>query len=407
MRHTGLTFSFLLLVALLCVVSVPRVRAEAVPAPKPAFDAANDLPLELYQKLHGALEAFYGIASGSGPKLTKAAARKALEESAKAHQAQLLKALNSAQVIHRELAAMALEFCGDAKAAVEALNKSVVADPDSEVRMAAAGTLSNLKDAGALEALVVALEDKEEAVRSLAVAGLGKLKDNRAVEPLLKVLARDDKPVLRARAAGALGLIKDPATLERLVKALDTEKDSHVLMALAGAVRAIRGQDTPATAGVPDAQEHTGALTALSQEMKAVEEKLRNDRHDRAVQVDQKKIEDQLSQLIEQIEKMQSQSSSSSGQKQKQEGQEKKPGNQDGQKQPSTSPMQDSKLGGSAAKGALNPAEVAGKQDDWARLPPAMREELYQIPGADMPARWKLRISAYYYSLAGEENKDK
>ena len=53
--------------------------------------------------------------------------------------------------------------------------------------------------------------------------------------------------------------------------------------------------------------------------------------------------------------------------------------------------MQESKLSGSAAKGALNPAEVAGKQEDWAKLPPAMRDELIQIPGADMPARWKLR----------------
>ncbi len=68
--------------------------------------------------------------------------------------------------------------------------------------------------------------------------------------------------------------------------------------------------------------------------------------------------------------------------------------------------MQESKLSGSAAKGALNPAEVAGKQEDWAKLPPAMRDELIQIPGADMPARWKLRISAYYDSLAGEESKE-
>lgn len=388
------------------LLPVTRLAAEE-PTPKPVGDSAHDLPLDVYKKLRGAIEAFYGVAPASEKKLTKDEARKALEAEAKAQKGALLKALSSAQVIHRELAAMALEYAGDPKGVLEPLGKALIADPDSEVRLAAAGTLTNLADAGAVDALCKALDDKDEQVRSQAVTGLTKIKDPRAVQPLLKVLKNEEKPPIRARAAGALGAIKDAASLEVLMKQLDEEKDQRVRMAIAGAVRAIRGNDTPATQGLPDVAEHTGQLTEMSKEMREVEEKLRNDRHDRAVQVDQKGIEEKLSKLIEQIEKMQSQSSSSQSKKkqqQQQQQQQQGQGDQPGQKQPG-SPLQDSKLGGSAERGGLNAAEVAGQQADWAKLPPAEREAMLNAYKRDIPERWRKRLEAYYHSIAAEENK--
>jgi len=213
---------------------------------------------------------------------------------------------------------------------------------------------------------------------------------------------------VRVRAASALAEIKDASTVMALLTALDEEKDQRVRMAIAGALRTIRGQDTPATKDVPDTQEHQGVLTQLSEEMRGVEEKLRSDRHDRAVQVDQKGIEEKLSKLIEQIEKMQSQSSQSQGQ-QKKDGQQQQQqsGNQPGQQKQPSSPLQDSALGGSASRGDLNPAQVEGKQADWAKLPPALREQLLQATGAEMPTRWKKRLEAYWTSIAREEEKGK
>jgi hypothetical protein len=377
------------------------------PAPKPAFgDAANDLPLELYKKLHGEIEAFYGVAPASAPKMTKDEAKKALEADAKASKDALLKALNSAQTIHRELAAMALEYAGDPKGVLEPLNKTLTADPDSEVRLAAAGTLTNLADASSVDALCKALVDKDEQVRGQAVAGLSKIKDPRAVNPLLNVLKEEEKSGIRARAASALGAIKEKTSLEPLMKQLDDEKDQRVRMAIASAVRAIRGQDTPVTEGVPDVAEHSGQLTQLGKDMREVEEKLRNDRHDRAVQVDEKGIDEKLTKLIEQLEKMQSQSSSSSSQKkqQQQQQQQQQSGNQPGPKQ-AGSPLADSKLGGGAQRGALNAAEVAGQQADWAKLPPAEREAMMNAFKRDIPERWRKRLEAYYLSIAAEEAK--
>ncbi|MBI3829354.1 MAG: HEAT repeat domain-containing protein [Planctomycetes bacterium] len=397
------------ILAVLCgtvLLFASEAQAADGPAPKPAFgDAANDLPLELYKKLHGEIEAFYGVAPASAPKMTKEEAKKALEADAKASKDALLKALTSAQTIHRELAAMALEYAGDAKGVIEPLNKTLTSDPDSEVRLAAAGTLTNLADAASVDALCKALTDKDEQVRGQVVAGLSKIKDPRAVNPLLNALKEEEKAGIRARAAAALGAIKEKTSLEPLMKLLDDEKDQRVRMSIASAVRAIRGQDTPATEGVPDVAEHTGQLTQLGKDMREVEDKLRNDRHDRAVQVDEKGIDEKLSKLIEQLEKMQSQSSSSSSQKkQQQQQQQQQSGNQPGPKQ-AGSPLADSKLGGGAQRGALNAADVAGQQADWAKLPPAEREAMMNAFKRDIPERWRKRLEAYYLSIAAEEAK--
>jgi HEAT repeat protein len=336
---------------------------------------------------------------------SKEDAQKALGEAAAAHKAELLKAVRAAQVIHRELAAKALAACGDAAAAIPVLGPVLGAEPDEGVRVACARTLGELKDAAALPALLRGLQDTSETVRCQAAHALGEVKDNRARQPLLDALAKDEKPSVRRRAANALAEIKDLNSLEGLLKALEGEQDYRVRMAIAGAVRAIRGKDPAAEA--LDQQEHDNILTALSKDMRTVEDKLRSDRHDQAVQVEQKEIEDKLNKLIEKVEQMQQQASSSSQQKQQQQQQSgQRPQQQ--QQQPAgarrpNSPMPDSKVGGGAERGALNPAEVASRQAEWAKLPPSMREELMQVYREGMPERWRLRLMAYYKSLAEEE----
>jgi acyl-CoA reductase-like NAD-dependent aldehyde dehydrogenase len=54
----------------------------------------------------------------------------------------------------------------------------------------------------------------------------------------------------------------------------------------------------------------------------------------------------------------------------------------------------------------VNPAIVAGKQDAWAKLPPAQRDELLQAFREEMPERWRKRLEAYFLSIAAEEAKE-
>jgi hypothetical protein len=410
------TFTLTILAAASVLLAGTIAAAEPSPPPAPAYGAAaNDLPLDVYRKIKALWDAGNGLfdfklrtapgtESGLVPEGVKspADAKKALAAAAAEQKAVLQKALFASQVLHRELAAKALESCGDAKAAAPELAKALAADPDAAVRRACANSLGGLKDAGGVEALIKSLQDKEESVRGQAAAALGAIRDPRATASLLEVMAKDDKPAVRRRAANALTEIKDAGALEVLLKALETEQDYRVRMAIAAAIRAIRGQDTAQTREMPQ-EGGENPLAGLSKEMKDVEEKLRNDRHDQAVQVDQKSIEEKLTKLIDLVEQMQQQQQRSQGQQQQQQKQQQQ-GQQQGQgaKRPS-SPMADSKLGSAPQRGALNPAVVDGQQAEWAKLPAAMRDEMMQVYREGMPERWRRRLEAYYLSVAAEE----
>lgn len=382
---------------------------ETDPAPEAKYgDAANNLPLKLYKDLKRKLDAAQGIQTPGTAKLTKGDAQKALVEAAKANAAALTKALRASQAIHRQLAARALRFAKDKKTVLGPLHKALDAEPDVEVRQSVVAAVAAMKDAASVEPLVVALGDKDKVVRTVAVQGLGAIKDSRALDPLLEVLSNDDDAMIRMRAASALARIGDPKSVDALLKAMDSEKDQRVRMAIAGAVRKIRGRDTPATAGVPNAKAHDNVLNQLAKEMKGVEEKLRDDRHDQAVQVDQKGIEDKLTKLIEMLKKMQQKQGQGKQQQKKRKKQGQKQKRQKSGSKPGSpsSPLQDSNLGGSAQRGALRPGEVSGIQDRWAKLPPHLREEMLQVYREEMPERWKKRLEAYYLSVAAEQNKD-
>ncbi len=394
-------------IAVMVLCAAVALRA-ADPDPKEAPKNGNEMSLELYQKLKGHFEAIYGAQAFLLPGVQPASkedAQKALKADAAANKDALVKALGSSAVIHRELAARALEYCGDKKLAVEALSKSVVADSDDGVRRAAAAALAKLPDAAAVEALIKALGDNAESVRGTSATALGNIKDPRASEPLLKLLASDSKPIPRMLAANAMSKIKDQSSLEGLKKALDAEKDERVKMALAGAVRSVMGGDSEKTAAVPTAGEAAGELSSLAKEMKEVEQKLRDDRHDQAVQVQGNQIEQKLAMLIQKLDKACNSSGQGSGEgKEKSQQQQKSSGGGGGKG--GGSPLKDSALGGATPPGSANPALVSGKQDSWAKLPPAQRDELLQAFREEMPERWRKRLEAYFLSVAAEEAKD-
>lgn len=375
-----------------------------------AADPANsgekngpEMSLELYQKLKGHFEALYGTRTGllvQAP--SKDDAEKELRADAAANKDALIAALGSPKTIHRELAARALEYCGDKASAVAALVKNLNSDSDENVRRAMAAALAKMPDANAVDALAKGLGDTSDSVRSSCVIALGNIKDNRASAPLMHVLADDSKPMVRMLAATSLSRINDPATLDGLKKLLDVEKDERVKMAIAGAMRGLMGGNSPQTEGVPTTENAAGELAALAKEMKEVEEKLRSDRHDQAVQVQGGGIEKKLATLIEKLDKAcNSGSGSKPGQKEEQQKQSGSKEN-NGPKQ-AGSPMKNSQLGSRVEQGAMNPAMVSGRDATWAKLPPAQRDELLQAFRDEVPERWQSRLKAYFYSIAAEE----
>lgn len=71
----------------------------------------------------------------------------------------------------------------------------------------------------AVSELITALDDTDGNVRRLAASALGKIKDARAVHPLMNLLLREAKPQVRQYAVKALGEIGDPQArvlLERM-----------------------------------------------------------------------------------------------------------------------------------------------------------------------------------------------
>lgn len=108
-------------------------------------------------------------------------------------------------------------------------------DDDQSVRKTAIVSLGELADARAVDSLVEALFcEKEIPLKILIEEALGKIRDKRAVEPLVTVL-QDEDPEVRRKAAETLGIIGDPRSTDALIKALyDVEASvrGNAIMAL-------------------------------------------------------------------------------------------------------------------------------------------------------------------------------
>jgi HEAT repeat protein len=122
----------------------------------------------------------------------------------------------------RAVAAMDLGKMGKIQefkeAAVEALSHALINDIEFNVRNYAAESLGRIGDAGAVEPLAKAMGDSEFLVRSTATQALGKI-GKPAVEALIEGLESKDESV-RMYAAMALGRIKDVRAVAPLIEAL-------------------------------------------------------------------------------------------------------------------------------------------------------------------------------------------
>jgi HEAT repeat protein len=92
------------------------------------------------------------------------------------------------------------------------------------LRRKAAEALGEIKDERAVEPLIKALDDPFVNVSWIAAKSLGMIGDKRAVEPLIERLKAEDK-WLRIGAAWALGTLGDPRATEPLTSLSSTIKN--------------------------------------------------------------------------------------------------------------------------------------------------------------------------------------
>jgi HEAT repeat protein len=129
----------------------------------------------------------------------------------------LITALGSYYEYVRQAAAEALGQLGDGRAVPPLITVALYKDRHKEFQ-AVVKALGKLGDA-AVEPLVTALNDENEAVRERAAIVLGELGDARAVEPLIAAL-NDKNEFVRWRAITALGQLEDAHAVEPLIAAL-------------------------------------------------------------------------------------------------------------------------------------------------------------------------------------------
>jgi HEAT repeat protein len=130
-------------------------------------------------------------------------------------------------------------------------------DPDADVRLAAAEALGHQASADAVPPLLGRMDDPAPAVRIQIVAALARLGDVRAVVPLVGKV-QDSSPEVREAVARALGDLGDPRASSALVLALrDTNADvRRDTLAALGRMRAADAVDAIA----PFAQDRAPSL---------------------------------------------------------------------------------------------------------------------------------------------------
>lgn len=155
-----------------------------------------------------------------------------------------------------------------------------------------------------------------------------------------------------------------------------------------------------AEVGVDEPEEKTPAEQVLDIKdlMIVLEDNLRNDRHDSVVQLYAKEIEDKLEKLIKDADS----DKKDSKKKEKKENPEKTVDNNE----PNKNPPKDSKLHQVTVAPHVIQRErmpwETREYDNWASLPDVKRANMLQTYNEfeNLPGRWKVRIRAYFYSIA-------
>jgi HEAT repeat protein len=134
----------------------------------------------------------------------------------------VIEALKDKDDYVRTQAVRALGFMRYAAAGPQ-ITRMLAEDKSREVRESAALSLRFINDPGAAPTLIKALKDPEESVRIMAIQTLAYFRNHAAAGPIAE-LAKDSSPRVRRSAITALGQLREAASQPTLVAALkDTD----------------------------------------------------------------------------------------------------------------------------------------------------------------------------------------
>jgi hypothetical protein len=91
-----------------------------------------------------------------------------------------------------------------------------------------------------VDSLLAHLSDARDTARRDAAMDLGRAQAQKAVDPLMNLLAKDSSPLVRDAAARALGLIGSQRSLNALIYAAQADNDRDVRHSAQFAVEVIR-----------------------------------------------------------------------------------------------------------------------------------------------------------------------
>jgi len=145
----------------------------------------------------------------------------------------LIEALADFDKSVREQATLALSSIG--KAAIEQLT-AAMKEKKWETRYRAAEALGKIADERVVQPLISALKDNRDHVRYMAAKGLRELGDSDAIEPMI-ILIKDENRYVRMMAATVLGTIGGKKVNTALKNALESEEDEKVKEAINEAMK--------------------------------------------------------------------------------------------------------------------------------------------------------------------------
>jgi len=145
----------------------------------------------------------------------------------------LIEALADFDKSVREQATLALSSIG--KAAIEQLT-AAMKEKKWETRYRAAEALGKIADERVVQPLIKALQDNRDHVRYMAAKGLREFGDSDATEPMV-ILLKDENRYVRMMAATVLGTIGGKKVNTALRNALESEEDEKVKEAINEAMK--------------------------------------------------------------------------------------------------------------------------------------------------------------------------
>jgi len=145
----------------------------------------------------------------------------------------LIEALADFDKSVREQATLALSSIG--KAAIEQLT-AAMKEKKWETRYRAAEALGKIADERVVQPLISALKDNRDHVRYMAAKGLREIGDSDATEPMV-ILLKDENRYVRMMAATVLGTIGGKKVNTALRNALESEEDEKVKEAINEAMK--------------------------------------------------------------------------------------------------------------------------------------------------------------------------